>query len=484
MSDYRNHVGGEWIPGAAGTYAVVNPATEEVVGEAPEADAADARAAAAAARAALPAWRRTDPAERARLLAALGDALDARAADLLPLVMAETGATLAVGSAMQVPQAANRFRTYAEHAVRDHSVPFAPAVTGSSPLAPGGLVGAVARRAPVGVVACISPYNFPLVNMAGKLGPALAMGNTVVMKPAPQDPLAVIELQRLAEAVGFPPGVVNTVVGSRAEVGQALVESPDVDMVSFTGSTAVGAAINRAGAPTMTRMLLELGGKGACIVTDDADIAAAAGALLSVWAFHSGQICTAPTRAIVHRSRVDALVAALAAAAPALTVGPPEAPDTVVGPVITGAHRDRIEEYIQLGADEGGRIVVDGRRPAGLDRGFYVGPTLVTECHNDMRIVREEIFGPVIVVVPFDDDDEAVAIANDSDFGLYAYVFSADLARAHDLGVRLESGSVGLNTVQRHGEVPFGGFKMSGIGRDGGVFGIHAYTELQSIVWM
>ena len=484
MPEHRNHVGGEWVPGSAGTYAVINPATEEIVGEAPEADVADARAAAAAARAALPAWKRTAPAERARLLHALADALEARSAELLPLVMAETGATLAVGSAMQVPQAVNRFRTYADLATHDHSIPLAPTVAGPSPLAPGGLVGAVARRPPVGVVACISPYNFPLVNVAGKIGPALATGNTVVMKPAPQDPLAVLELQRLVAEVGFPPGVVNTVVSSRAEVGQALVESPDVDMVSFTGSTSVGAAIARAGGATMKRMLLELGGKGACIVTDDADLATVVTALVSVWGFHSGQICTAPTRAIVHRSRVDELVAALAAAAPLLTVGPPDAPSTVVGPLITAAHRDRVEEYVQLGADEGGRIVVDGRRPAGVERGFYVGPTLVADCHNDMRVVREEIFGPVVVVVPYDTDDEAVAIANDSDFGLYSYVFSRDLGRAHEIGEQLESGSVGLNTVQRNGEAPFGGFKMSGIGRDGGIFGIHAYTELQAIVWM
>ncbi len=484
MTAYANLVGGEWVPGGAGTYAVVNPATEEVVAEAPEADAADATAAAAAARAALPAWKRTAPAERARLLHALADAFEARSDALLPLVMAETGATLAVGSAMQVPQAANRFRTYADLALRDHSIPLPPTVAPTSPLAPGGLVGAVARRQPVGVVACISPYNFPLVNMAGKIGPALATGNTVVMKPAPQDPLAVIELARLATEVGFPPGVVNCVVGSRPEVGQALVETRDVDMVSFTGSTGVGAAIYSAGGATMKRLLLELGGKGACIVTDDADVSKVVAALISVWAFHSGQICTAPTRAIVHRSQVDAVVDALAAAAPHLTVGPPESPTTVVGPVITGAHRDRIEEYVQLGADEGGRIVVDGRRPAGVDRGFYVGPTLITDCHNGMRAVREEIFGPVIVVVPFDTDDEAVAIANDSDFGLYSYVFSADLARAHAIGEQLESGNVGLNTAQRNHESPFGGFKMSGIGRDGGIFGLHAYTELQSIVWM
>ena len=254
-------------------------------------------------------------------------------------------------------------------------------------------------------------------------------------------------------------------------------------MVSFTGSTNVGAAIHEAGGATMKRLLLELGGKGACVVLADADLEQALAALVSVWGFHSGQICTAPTRAIVHRSQYDALVAGLKAAAPSLTIGPPESPDTIVGPVISGPHRDRVESYIQAGVDEGGDLLVDGRRPACVDRGYYVGPTLLGGCHNGMRVVRDEIFGPVIVVVPFDDDDEAVAIANDSDFGLYDYVFSADTARAYAVAEQLEAGCVGINTAQRHREMAFGGWKMSGVGRDGGVFGMHAYTEMQSILW-
>jgi acyl-CoA reductase-like NAD-dependent aldehyde dehydrogenase len=482
-TEYRNYIGGEWVAGSAGTYGIVNPATEEIVGEAPEATPADAEAAARAAREALPAWKRTPPEERANLLARLAEAVRARTDDLLPLIMAETGATLAVGSALQVPQAVNRFETYARGALLDLTIPLPPSVMEATPLAAGGLIGGVVKRQPVGVVACISPYNFPLVNMAGKIGPALATGNTVVMKPAPQDPLAIVELARICEEVGFPPGVVNLVVGSKPEVGQALVESRDVDMVSFTGSTNVGIAIYEAGAKRMKRLLLELGGKGACIVCDDADLGKAVAALVSVWAFHSGQICTAPTRAVVHRSKYDALVEALAAAAPTLKIGPPELPDTVVGPVISGQHRDRVEAYIQAGVDEGGDLVVDGRRPPGVERGYYVGPTLIAGCRNDMKVVREEIFGPVIAVVPFDDDDEAVAIANDSDFGLYDYVFSEDSARAYAIAQQLEAGHVGINTAQRNHEAPFGGWKLSGVGRDGGVFGLHAYTEMQSIIW-
>jgi acyl-CoA reductase-like NAD-dependent aldehyde dehydrogenase len=204
---------------------------------------------------------------------------------------------------------------------------------------------------------------------------------------------------------------------------------------------------------------------------------------VSVWAFHAGQICTAPTRAVVHRSRYDELVGALAEAAPTLTIGPPESPDTVVGPLISAPHRARVESYIQAGADEGGRLVVDGRNPAGVDRGYYVGPTLIAGCHNGMKVVREEIFGPVISVVPFDADEAAIAIANDSDFGLYDYVFSEDTARAYSVGERLEAGHVGVNTAQRNHEAAFGGWKLSGIGRDGGVFGLHAYTEMQSLLW-
>jgi phenylacetaldehyde dehydrogenase len=462
---------------------VINPATEAVVGEAPEATAADAEAAAAAARAALPAWKATPAEERGALLQRLGELVLERTDDLLPLIMAETGATLAVGSALQVPQAVHRLETYARLATADLRIPLPPQIMEPNPLAAGGVIGGVVNRQPVGVVACISPYNFPLVNAAGKIGPALATGNTVVMKPAPQDPLAIIELARMCDEVGFPPGVVNLVTGSRPEVGAALVESRNVDLISFTGSTNVGIAIYEAAAKTMKRLLLELGGKGACIVLDDADVEQAVAALVSVWAFHSGQICTAPTRAVVHRSRYDELVGALVGAAPTLTIGPPESPDTVVGPLISAPHRARVESYIQAGADEGGEVLVDGRNPAGVDRGYYVGPTLIAGCHNGMKVVREEIFGPVISVVPFDTDAEAIAIANDSDFGLYDYVFSGDIARAFAVGEQLEAGHVGVNTAQRNHEAAFGGWKLSGIGRDGGVFGLHAYTELQSLLW-
>ena len=479
---YRLLIGGDWADGADGTYDIINPATEEVVDAAPEASVDDAKAACAAARAAADGWARTKPEERARLLDAVADRLAERSKQYLDLVIAETGATLSVGSALQVPQAITRFRDYARRAVKDLSVPLPPSPVATTPLAPGGLMGGIALRQPVGVVACIASYNFPLVNMAGKVAPALAAGNTVVMKPAPQDPLMLIELSRIFAEVGFPPGVVNIVTSSRPEPAAVLVDSPDVDCVSFTGSTAVGTRIYEAGAGTMKRLLLELGGKGAALILDDADVAKAVTALVSVWGFHSGQICTAPTRAVVHRSVYDEVVSKLSATAPLLTVGPPTDPKTVVGPVISGAHRDRIEGYVASGAKEGGEVVVGGERPA-MDKGFYVAPTLIANATNTMTAAREEIFGPVIVAIPFDDVEEGVAVANDSPYGLYDYVFSKDTAKAYDIAKRLQAGHVGINTAQRNMEAPFGGFKMSGVGRDGGDYGLYAYTEIQSVIW-
>ena len=480
---YRLLIGGEWVDGEGGTYDIVNPATEQTVGSAPEASVEQSLAAARAAQEAFPAWWRTPPAERARLLNAVADKLRERAADLVPLIISETGATAMVGSRMQVPVAIERFERYAKGAVRDLNIPLAPSPMGATPLAAGGLIGAVVNRQPVGAVACISPYNFPLVNMAGKIAPALAVGCTVVMKPAPQDPLAILELAEIMHEVGFPPGVVNVVTSSKPGPSVALTETKDIDMVSFTGSTVVGEAIFTAGGKTMKRLLLELGGKGAGLVLSDANIDVAVGAIASVWAFHTGQICTAPTRAIVHSSRYDELVSRLAAYAPNLKVGDPTSMDTIVGPVISAAQRGRIESYIAGGVSEGGELVVDGRRPAHMETGFYVGPTLLADCKQGMTAVQEEIFGPVVVVVPFEDDEEGIAIANSTDFGLYDYVFSTDSDRAYRTAKQLRSGNVGINTAQRNHDSPFGGFKMSGVGRDGGDFGMLAYTEMQTIVW-
>src|SRR4051812_7895630 len=475
-------IGGEGGNTDAG-YEGINPATEEVVGVAPQASVAQAENAARAAQEAFPAWSQTSPDERARLLQATADAMKDRFDTLLPLVIAETGCTATVGKQMQVPQARVRFETYARLAHESTIIPLPPMEMPQTALAPGGLMGAIARRQPVGAVACITPYNFPIVNMAGKLGPALAMGNTVVVRPASQNPLAVIELVRIMHDVGFPPGVVNVVTGSTPDTGEALVETPDINMVSFTGSTGVGVKIGEAGGRTMKRLLLELGGKGAALVFADANLKTAIQMIGSTWTFHSGQICTAPTRAIVQRGVYDQVVEGLGKMASVLKVGDPYEPNTVVGPVITAAHRARVESYIASGRQEGGEIVAGGQRPEKPDTGYYVAPTLIAGCRPDMKVVQEEIFGPVVVALPFDDEDEGIALMNGTDFGLYDYVFSAETSRAFRASKKLRAGNIGINTTQRNHNTPFGGTKFSGVGRDGGVFGLHAYTDLQSVVW-
>ncbi|MFI8852528.1 aldehyde dehydrogenase family protein [Streptomyces sp. NPDC053499] len=483
---YRHWIDGDWHQPARGHYPVIDPATELLVGEAPEGDSADVDAAVRAARAAQEAWAVTDPRERSRVLERIAELLIERAGALVPLLQAETGATLKVARGMQLPTAADRFRRYARGALEPDTVPLAPQPVGPSALAPGGLIGAAAVRRPVGVVGCITSYNFPVVNLAGKVAPALAMGNAVVCKPAPQDPLSCLELGPLLQEAGLPDGLYNVVTGSGPGPGEALVAHPDVDMISFTGSTSVGKEIAGNAGRGMKRTLLELGGKGAALVLDDAvgrAREAALGSVTSTWAFHSGQICTAPTRVLVHDSLHDEFVTALSRYASALTLGHPTNERTVVGPVISAAQRDRVEAYVAGAREQGATVLVGGERPTRPATGFYVAPTLITGVTPEMTVAREELFGPVVVVLPFADDDEAVRIANSTPYGLYDYVFSSDTGRAWRLAGRLRSGNVGINTVQRHPETPFGGFKESGVGRDGGSFGLHAYSELQSIVW-
>ena len=479
---YRLFIDGEWVEPAGGRYDVINPATEAVVGRAPEASRQQVYDAAAAARAAFPAWSATKPEQRAEILHRAADAIAAHADEYAAIAQAETGATSATVKMLQVNVAVARFRRYAKGALEPVEIPLSPTVTESSPLSMGGLTGALVIRQPVGVVSCITSYNNPWANPAGKIAPALAMGNTLVVKPAPQDPLSVLKMAEALEEAGLPHGVVNVIAGQEVGVGEASVDSPDVDMVSFTGSTQVGRAIGAVAGGSMKRVLMELGGKGAAIVFDDADVRAAIGAIGTTFSFYSGQICTAPTRVYVHRAVHDQVVEGLTAYAKALKVGDPTAPDTVVGPVISAVHRDRVEGYIAAGRDEGATLLAGGARPD-LDSGFYVAPTLFADCHNDMRIVREEIFGPVVSVVGFDTEEEAIALSNDSDYGLINYVWSADAARGYRVARQLRAGTVDLNTVTQQMEAPFGGFKQSGVGRDRGSFGLHAYSELQAIVW-
>ncbi|OXY95669.1 aldehyde dehydrogenase family protein [Streptomyces diastatochromogenes] len=476
----RLFVGGEWVEPDAGYYPVTDPATEETVGQAPEASEEQVHAACAAAREAFGSWSRTKPEERAAILARAAEIIRGRLVPYAELARAETGATTGTARAMQVGVAAARFRRYATVEPAEWAI--APQINEAGPMGKAGVMGALALRQPVGVVTCITSYNNPWANPAGKVAPALAMGNTVVVKPAPQDPLSVYRMAEALEAAGVPPGVVNVVSGRSVAVGEAAVESDDVDMVSFTGSTAVGRRIAEVCGRDMKRQLMELGGKGAAVVFDDADLASAVAGIGTTFSFYSGQICTAPTRVLAQRGVYDRLVEQLAAYAGRLKVGDPREPDTVVGPVISAEHRARVESYVDLGRKEGATVVVGGERPP-LERGFYVTPTLLADCANDMRVAREEIFGPVVAVIPFDDEDEGVALANDSDYGLIDYVWSGDVARAFRVARRLRAGGVGVNTVGRNMEAPFGGFKKSGVGRDVGSYALHAYSEVQAIVW-
>lgn len=460
-------------------YAVIDPNTTEVVGYAPDGTAEHSLQAAAAAQDALVGWRDTPMAERCQLLSQAAALLTERTPSWVDLVQAETGSTINVAETMQVSGAfIDRFRYYSKPT--DVNVPVAPLPSPATALAPAALLGGYVIRQPAGVVACITPYNFPLTNVAGKIAPALAMGNTVIIKPAPQDPLAVLELGRTLNEV-FPPGVVNVVNGSAPEVGSALVDSKAVNMISFTGSSQVGAKIFEAGGKTMKRLLMELGGKGALVMTEDCNIDRAVQGIASVWGFHSGQICTAPTRVICHRDIYDQTVEKLSAVAGMLKVGDATQRDTIVGPVITEVHRKRVEDFISNGQQQGATLVCGGERPD--LPGYFVAPTLLADCTPEMHVVKEEAFGPVVVVLPHDGDDQAVAIANDSDYGLFSYVYAGETARAFEIAKRIESGNVALNSVAPHMEAPFGGFKMSGVGRDRAVWGLHAYSEVQAINW-
>ncbi|MGW6891286.1 aldehyde dehydrogenase family protein [Streptomyces chartreusis] len=476
----RLFVGGSWVEPDGGHYPVIDPATEETVGGAPEASRDQVLAACAAAREAFGPWSRTAPEERAAVLARAADIIHGHLGPYAELAQAETGATTGTARGMQVGVGAARFRRYARVEPAEWAI--APQINDAGPMGRAGVMGALAVRQPVGVVTCITSYNNPWANPAGKIAPALAMGNTVVVKPAPQDPLSVYRMAEALEAAGVPPGVVNVVSGSSVEVGEAAVSSPDVDMVSFTGSTAVGRRIAEACGRDMKRQLMELGGKGAAVVLDDADIGSAVAGIGTTFSFYSGQICTAPTRVLAQRGVYDRLVHQLAVYAGRLKVGDPREASTIVGPVISAEHRDRVESYVETGRKEGAVVVAGGERPP-CERGFYVAPTLLADCANDMRVAREEIFGPVVCVIPFDEEEEGIALANDTEYGLIDYVWSGDVARAFRVARRLRAGGVGVNTVGRNMEAPFGGFKQSGVGRDVGSYALHAYSEVQAIVW-
>lgn len=477
-------IGGEWVPAAGGTYDIINPATGGVAGKAAQCSVDQVAEATRAARDAFEngPWPRMTGSERGALLQKAADEFRRQMDDLVDITVAETGALRPIAKQLQVGEVAARLEKYAGLARN-------PDVEGLPPISRPGVAGATASlaagivvRDPVGVVACISPYNFPMTNCAGKIAPALAVGNTVVIKPPPQDPLGMTQLARIVASV-LPPGVVNFVCGSAPEIGEALTTSDDVDMISFTGSTVVGSIIEQAAAKTMKRTLQELGGKSANIVFDDCNMPTAIRSSMSVFGFHSGQICIAPTRLLIQENIYEEFTSKMAAAASAMKVGDPNEEGVVVGPIISQAQLERIEGYVRKGIEEGATVACGGRRPEHMKQGFYFEPTLFTNATNDMTIAREEIFGPVITAIPFKDEEDAVRIANDSDFGLYGYVWSGDPVRAMRVARALRTGTVQINGSPPNPDAPFGGYKQSGHGRDGGRFGLDAYSELKYVGW-
>jgi acyl-CoA reductase-like NAD-dependent aldehyde dehydrogenase len=418
--------------------------------------------------------------ERGALLQEACERFKRMAPDLVDLTIAETGALRRVAETQQVGAVAARLARYAEWAPASDEEALPPREI--PPAMGGGVASGLVVREPVGVVACITPFNFPMTSCAGKIGPALACGNTVVVKPAPVDPLGVAELCRVVGSV-LPPGVINFVCGPGPEIGEALTLSPHVDMISFTGSTAVGMKIAEAAGARMKRTLLELGGKSANIVFADCDRVRALRSAASVWTFHSGQICIAGTRVLIEEPIYETFTAELAAAGVKLKIGDPREPGVEVGPLVSAAQHERVERYIRKGIEEGATLACGGKRPPNLKKGYYFEPTLFTDVRNDMTIAREEIFGPVIAAIPFRNEAEAIAIANDSDYGLYGYVWTSDTVRGLRVARALRTGTVQINGSPMNPDAPFGGFKNSGVGRDGGRFALHAYSEIKYIGW-
>ncbi|MET0883968.1 MAG: aldehyde dehydrogenase, partial [Acidimicrobiales bacterium] len=458
-------IGGDWVPSdGGGSIEVISPHTEQVIATVPEASTADVDHAVAAARAALESgpWATMEPAGRAEVLTNLTGALGGRAEDLAQTITAEMGSPIMFSHLGQVG---------ATLMVADYYANLAKDFTFEEERQ--GLMSSVlVRREPVGVVGAIVPWNVPLYVTMLKLAPALAAGATMVLKPAPESPLSAYLLAEALEEVGLPKGVVNVLPAGR-EVGEHLVRHPGVDKIAFTGSTAAGMKIASICGEQLKRYTLELGGKSAAIILDDADIDTTLDNLLQVAGLmNNGQACVAQTRVLASRAKYDEVVSGLATRMAAVKVGDPAEMDTEVGPLVAERQRDRVEKYIVQGQEEGAEVVVGGGRPAGQDTGWYVEPTLFAKVTNDMRIAQEEIFGPVISAIPFDDVDDAVAIANDSTYGLSGSVWTADAEAGLGIAKRVRTGTFNVNGFMLEPCAPFGGFKQSGVGREGGPEGL------------
>ncbi len=472
-------IDGEFGAGRAGRFETVNPATEEVLGTAADADTEDMGRAIDAARRAFDAglWS-SDTGLRVRCVRQLRDAMRDHVEQLRQITIDEVGAPRMLTSAAQLEGPV---------ADLDFAADTAESYSWRTDLGLARPMGIPTRRSlvrePIGVVGAITPWNFPhQINLA-KIGPALAAGNTVVLKPAPETPWCAAILGELAaECTDIPPGVLNIVTSSDQAVGAMLTSDSRVDMVSFTGSTATGRTVMAAGANTVKKVFLELGGKSAFLVLDDADLAAAAAMAGFTVCVHAGQGCAITTRLLVPRNRYDEAVEAVAATVSGIRPGDPADPATICGPLISERHRDRVQSYLDLAIAEGGRFACGGGRPAEHERGFYIEPTVVAGLTNESRVAREEIFGPVLTVIAHDGDDDAVRIANDSPYGLSATVFGTDPHRAASAADRLRVGTVNVNGgVWYSADMPFGGYKQSGFGREMGVAGFEEYLEMKAI---
>ena len=461
-------IGGEHVPGSAVRIDVVNPATEEVIGTVPAGTAAEVDAAVVAARSAFATWSVTPPEERAAAVRRIAEGLAARRGEIAATITAEMGSPITFATKVQA------------------ALPVATS-SGLADLLDGfrwteELGNSLVVREPVGVVGAITPWNYPLHQVVNKVVPALAAGCTVVLKPSEVAPLTAGILAEIIADAGVPAGAFNIVHGVGPVVGEALAAHPDVDMVSFTGSTRAGRRVAALAAETVKRVALELGGKSANIVLDDADLGLAVKVGLANCFINGGQTCTAWSRMLVPASLHDEAVDLTVAAAGKYTVGDPTDPGTRIGPMVSQAQRDRVRGYVTKGVEQGAKLACGGAdAPEGLDRGFYVRPTVFASVRPDMTIAQEEIFGPVLSIMPYDTEDEAVEIANATVYGLAGAVFSGDEDRAMAVAARMRTGQVDVNAGAFNPVAPFGGYKQSGNGRELGRFGLEEFCEVKSI---
>ena len=467
-------IDGDWAAPASGdTIQVVSPHSEQVIATVPEGSTADIDVAVAAARRAFDSgpWPRMSPEERIDVVQNFSNLYAGKMGEMAEVISTEMGSPLSFSNLAQAPAPWMQIEAFLAIA---RTFPWEETRAGS-------LGEVIVRHEPVGVVAAIPPWNVPQFTIMSKLIPALLAGCTIVIKPAPETPLDTYLMAELLQEAGVPGGVVNIVAAGR-EVGEHLVSHPDIDKVAFTGSTAAGRKIGAVCGQQLKRVSLELGGKSAAIVLDDADLAATMEGLKFTSLMNSGQACVAQTRILASRSNYANVVDALAEAVGGMQVGDPLDPATEIGPMVAQRQQERIEKYIALGQEEGARVVLGGNgMPDGLSSGWYVRPTIFADVNNGMRIAQEEIFGPVLSVIPYDDVSDAVRIANDSEYGLAGTVWTGDVEAGLDVARQVRAGTYGVNTYTMDFSAPFGGFKNSGIGREFGPEGLAQYTELKSI---